>query len=183
MRIGSENYMSYEMVAVLFAPKTVAGAAKNFDELIKILQSELTTAGFNPKPDVDSGGNFFRLKAGFGASAKVYYRAVGDDAILTPEVRPHRGWVLVLLCCIPPFLIPPLIGIIIRDRNVKKAIRRLPTVLEATNSNYKARFPLTAPAYVPPSVPTIPETGRKCVYCGSKIEIDDIYCQKCGKKQ
>ena len=171
--------MSYEMAVVLFAPKTVAGAARNFEELLKILQSELTTVGFSPKPEVDSAGNFFKLKAGFGVSAKVYVRAVGDDVILTPEVKGGSSWVW-LLCC--AFGIPGLVGLMIRGRNVNKAIKRLPTVLEATNSSYKARFPLT-PAYVPPSVPAIPETGRKCVYCGSKMEIDDIYCQKCGKKQ
>jgi len=172
--------MSYEMVAILFAPKTVAGAARNFEELLKILQSELTTGGFSPKPEVDSAGNFFKLKAGFGVSAKVYYRAVGDDVILTPEVKGGSSWVW-LLCCV--FLIPGLVGLIIRERNVKKTMTRLPTVLETTNSSYKARFPLTK-AYMPQPAPAIsPETGRKCAYCGSKMEIDDIYCQKCGKKQ
>jgi len=178
-----------EMVVVPFAPKTIIGAARNLDELIRILQSELTTAGFSPKPETDAAGNSFRLKAGFGALAKVYYRAVGDDVILTPEARASMGWLLFLLCC---FLgcIPGLIGIYIRDRNVKKVTRRLPTVLEATNSSYIARFPPSAPAYPPlaprPPAPPPPEALRAkkyCAYCGAEMRVEAVYCPRCGKQQ
>ena len=161
--------MAYEMAAVLFAPKTIEGAAKNFDELVKTLQSELITVGFNPRAEVDSGGNYFKLKAGFGVSAKVYYRPVGKDVILTPEAR-GSSWVW-LLCIIG--LCPGLIGFIIRDRNVKKTIRRLPTVLEAVNSIFKAQSP--------PSPPS--QTLKNCNSCGAEMGIEDEYCVRCGKKQ
>jgi hypothetical protein len=172
--------MAYEMTAVLFGPKTIEGSAKNLNDVIKILHTELINAGFIPRQEVDAAGNCFRLKAGFGAYAKVHYRAVGSDVILTPEARAHSGWVIFLLCCICG-CIPGIIGIVIRDRNVKKVIRRLPTILESTHSQYKSQFPASAPPK-----PTESESealpAKHCVHCGTKLVTGAAFCPKCGKK-
>lgn len=160
--------------------KTVVGAARNLDGLIGILQSELTAAGFSPKPESDAAGNFLRLKAGFGVSAKVYHRPVGDDVILTWTLTGSRWLWLVCLCG----LCPGLIGLLIRDRNVNKVRKRLPTILEAANSSYKAQFPPFAPAYPPPAAPApTPPTKKYCMDCGAEMPVQGTYCPRCGKRQ
>ncbi|TSA57903.1 hypothetical protein D4R42_00745 [bacterium] len=131
------NTMGYRISVGSFAPITMEGVAKRIDEVIGTLKSELTKAGFSPKQDVDTEGNLFKLKLGLGASAKVHYKAVGDDVILTPQMVNYSFgviWQELRWCCMGGFLF--LLAKVIRDRNVKNTIRKLLTVLESTKRSF-----------------------------------------------
>ena len=123
-----------------YGVKILTGAAKNFEQYASILESQLTTLGLRPKKDLLPGGNCLRVKGGFGCTGRVYYKSVGNDIIVTPEVtRSTIGTILpVLLLCL--LLIPGLLVWVWVSRNIRKTMAKVLNALESSISAYKAAF-------------------------------------------
>lgn len=124
-----------EVGAVPYGPRTLKGAAAKVNDVIAILSSELATRGLSPKHKMDEAGNYYSLGVGFAVEGKIYYRAVGNDVILTPEVH-GKSWIW-LLCCLG--LCPAVIAAVIRSNRQKKAYMKLAMVLEAVDAVYRSQ--------------------------------------------
>jgi len=125
---------------VSYGAKTITGAAKNFDDYVSILESQLISLGLEPKREIGTEGNYFRVKGGIGCTGRVYYKSVGNDIIVTPEVtRSTIGTILpVLLLCL--LLIPGLLVWVWVSRNIRKTMAKVLNALESSISAYKAAF-------------------------------------------
>jgi hypothetical protein len=123
-----------------YGVRVVDGAAKNFNEYISILQLQLVSLGLEPKQEIATEGNYFKIKGGFGCTARVYYKSIGNDVIVTPEVtRSTIGTILpVFLLCL--LLIPGIVMWIWTSRNIRKTAGKVLNALESSIAAYKAQF-------------------------------------------
>ena len=123
-----------------YGTRTISGAAKNFDDYVSILQSQLISLGLKPQQKIAREGNYFKVRGGFGCTARVYYKSVGNDIIVTPEVtRSTIGTILpVLLLCL--LLIPGIVLWIWVSRNKRITQAEVSNAIESSITAYKAQF-------------------------------------------
>lgn len=123
-----------------YGVKTIAGAAKNFDDYISILQSQLTSLGLEPEQEIATEGNCFKVKGGFGCKARVYYKSVGKDIIVTPEVTRSTVFIVIepILLCLG--VCPGIVAWMWSSRNLSKTIAKVSNGIESSMAAYKASF-------------------------------------------
>lgn len=123
-----------------YGTKTIKGAAENLNSFANVLMSQLTVVGLKPKHEITNLGNCFRLGRGLvmvGVTARIYYKVVGDDIVVTPEITRSfwYNFLLPILLCIL-FVVPGVIYYIWTNRNMSRAIARVSFAIESSMSMY-----------------------------------------------
>ena len=121
-----------------YGTKVLEGSAEDINRYANILQSQLTFAGLKPKHEVTNLGNCFRLSVGIGTTARVYYKSVGRDIVITPEVTRSFLYVFILPILICLGICPGIIYYIWTNRNMYRALARISFCIELSMSMYNS---------------------------------------------
>ena len=123
-----------------YGAKTITGAAKNFDDYVSILESQLISLGLEPKREIGTEGNYFRVKGGIGCTGRVYYKSVGNDIIVTPEVRRSTSFPVIFCILLCLGVCPGIFAWGWAKRNLSKTMAKVSHGIESSISAYKAVF-------------------------------------------